>query len=306
MNINLIGVPLFLGCDKPGVEKGPDVLRENNILSIFKSHGHDIYDLGNLYVPSFEINNKFCDHNNMKYLSQIVGVNTNLAHLVYSSLKSDSFPLVIGGDHSLGLGSLSGVSRQFGDDLGVIWVDAHGDINTFETSPTGNVHGMPLSAAMGLGHEDLTNLYFHGIKVKPENVFILGARDLDEGELEIIENHSLNVWTTNDIKEKGINNVCSELKAAIKKSSIRNIHLSFDIDSLDSDLVPGTGTPVDQGLGIEEVKKILQDIFSLNIIRSMDFVEFNPIIDKDDTTLKNCMNMLDFIALNLKSSNDKL
>lgn len=301
MNINLIGVPLFLGCDKPGVEKGPDALRENNILSIFKNHGHNIYDLGNLYVPSFEANNKFCDHNNMKYLSQIVGINTNLAHLVYSSLNSHNFPLVIGGDHSLGLGSLSGVSREFGEDLGVIWVDAHGDINTFETSPTGNVHGMPLSAAMGLGHEDLTNLYFHGIKVKPENVFIIGARDLDKGELEIIEKHSLNVWTTNDIKEKGVNNVCNELKTLVKKSGIKNMHLSFDIDSLDSSLVPGTGTPVNSGLNLDEVKRILKEIFSLHNIRSMDFVEFNPKIDKEDITLKNCLDLLDFIALNLKS-----
>ncbi|WP_040212109.1 arginase [Clostridium polynesiense] len=300
MNINLIGVPLFLGCDKPGVEKGPNNLRENNILQIFKNHNHEVYDLGNLYVPSFEIDDKFCDHNNMKYLSQIVGVNTNLAHLVYSSLKSGSFPLVLGGDHSLGLGSLSGVSKYFGSDLGVIWFDAHGDINTFETSPTGNVHGMPLAAAMGLGHEHLTDLYYQGIKVKPENVFIVGARDLDEGELKLIEDFSLNLWTTNDIKEKGIKKICEELKSAVKKSGVRNIHLSFDIDSLDSTLVPGTGTPVGNGLNYYEVENILKEILSLKMVKSMDFVEFNPVIDKNDLTLNNCIKLLNFIAENLR------
>ena len=227
-------------------------------------------------------------------------MNKNLAHLVYSSLKSDSFPFIIGGDHSLGLGSLTGVSKFFGKDLAVIWVDAHGDINTPETSPTGNIHGMPLAAAMGLGHERLINLYFNGVKVKPENVYIVGARDLDEGEVKLIEEHKLNLWTSDDIKSKGMEVVVEELKSALKASGINNVHLSFDIDSLDSSLVPGTGTPVAQGPSLEEIKLLLSGIFSTQLIKSMDFVEFNPSIDKNDVTLNNCLDILKFIAKQIK------
>lgn len=300
MTINIIGVPLFLGCDRPGVEKGPDTLRSHKILNIFEDTGHEIYDLGNIYVPKLPIEDKYCDHYNMKYLSQVADVNKNLAHLVYSSLKSDSFPFIIGGDHSLGLGSLTGVSKFFGKDLAVIWVDAHGDINTPETSPTGNIHGMPLAAAMGLGHERLINLYFNGVKVKPENVYIVGARDLDEGEIKLIEDHKLNLWTSEDIQKKGMDAVVEELKSALKASGVNNVHLSFDIDSLDSALVPGTGTPVAQGPSLEEIKNLLSGIFSTKLIKSMDFVEFNPSIDKNDLTLNNCLDILSFIAEHIK------
>ncbi len=300
MNISIIGVPLFLGCDRLGVERGPNTLRKHNITSIFEKDNHEVYDLGNIYVPKLSIEDKFCDHINMKYLSQVALVNKNLAHLVYSSLKGGSFPLVIGGDHSLGLGSLTGVSKFFQNDLAVIWIDAHGDINTHETSPTGNIHGMPLAAAMGLGHEKLTNLYFNGVKVKPQNVYIVGARDLDEGEIKLIEEQKLNLWTTEDIKTRGIHEINSEISLSLENSGIKNIHLSYDIDSLDASLVPGTGTPVDKGLSLSEVKSLLGNLLSKDLVRSMDFVEFNPLIDKKNRTLNACLELLSFISSELK------
>lgn len=151
MKINVIGVPLNLGCDRAGVERAPNHLRERGLMGVIRKNGHKAFDLGNLYVPPVSEADKFVRGNSMKYLDAIVEVNTNLAELVYDTLRGGAFPLVIGGDHSLGLGSASGVGKCY-DDFGIIWLDAHGDINTSETSPSGNIHGMPLSALLSLIH----------------------------------------------------------------------------------------------------------------------------------------------------------
>ncbi|MPQ44329.1 arginase [Clostridium tarantellae] len=295
MEINLLGVPLFYGCDNPGVENGPNTLRENNLLNIFEANNHKIYDLGNLYVQSIDVNEKYKDNDKLKYLSPIIEVNNNLAHWVYCSLKSNNFPLIIGGDHSLGLGTLAGSSKYFGDDFGVVWVDAHGDINTLESSPSGNIHGMPLAASMGIGHDSLTNVYFKGRKVNPNKVFILCARDLDEGELKLIKELGLNVWTSSTIKELGIEKVVDMLLNTINKLNINNIHLSFDIDCTDPSLIPGTGTPVEEGMDLREAKYIINKLFNTKKVKAMDFVEFNPEIEYD-TTLKNCLELLKCIS----------
>ena len=300
MNINVIGVPLFYGCDRKGVENGPNILRENKLISILeKGKSNKVYDFGNLNVKNINSDEKFNSDSKMKYLSPIIDLNTNLAHAVYSSLKSDSFPLVIGGDHSLGMGSIAGASKYFEDDLAVIWIDAHGDINTEETSPSGNIHGMPLAASMNLGSKDLTNLYFNGRKVNPEKVFILCARDLDEGELKLIDKLNLNVWTTKTIKEKGIGTILSELYKRLEEIKVNNIHLSFDIDCLDSSLVPGTGTPVENGMSLDEITYILKAVFETRKIKSMDFVEFNPEIDTNNITLNNCLSLIKVISENI-------
>ena len=165
MKINVIGVPLNLGCDREGVERAPNHLRERGLMRIIRKNGHRAFDLGNLYVPLVSEADKFARGRSLKYLDAIVEVNNNLAELVYDTLRGGAFPLVIGGDHSLGLGSASGVGKSF-DDFGIIWLDAHGDINTSETSPSGNIHGMPLSALMGMGSEELVNIYAPGNKVR--------------------------------------------------------------------------------------------------------------------------------------------
>ena len=299
MNINMIGVPLFYGCDNPGVEKGPDTLRENNIIDIFKNNNNKIYDLGNLYVKHIDSCDKFADNKNMKYLSSVIDVNENLAQVIYNSLNANNFPLVIGGDHSLGLGSLAGVSKHLNGDFGVIWVDAHGDINTDLTSPSGNIHGMPLAASMGVGNKSLQDIYFKGRKVDPKKVFILCARDLDEGELELINSLKLNVWTSKSIKEKGIERCIEELLNKVYDLNIKNIHLSFDIDCANPDLVPGTGTPVKDGISMNEAKYIIDSLFKTKMIKSMDFVEFNPHIEYT-TTLNNCLDLLKCVAKSMQ------
>lgn len=293
MNINLIGVPIFFGSDKKGVELGPNKLREKNIVNVIRNHNHKIFDLGNLHVDDVPDERKFSFHPNMKYLEPIIETNRNLAHFVFSSLKSGSFPFIVGGDHSLGLGSISGASKYF-DNLAVIWVDAHGDINTYETSPSGNVHGMPLAAAMGYGYDELTNLYYEGKKVKSENVFLIGARDLDAGEQAMIKNMNLNVYSTEDIKNKGIESIMNSVYEKLKSNNVSSVHLSFDIDCLDSSLVPGTGTPASHGMDLAEGKYLIKSLMESKLVKSMDLVELNPLLDKEDTTANLVMELIDY------------
>ena len=295
MNISIIDMPLFYGCDNPGVEKGPQILRENNLLDIFNK-SHKVCDMGEVHVKNVSSNDKYAANAKMKYLDEVVRSNIGLADKVYESLKNSYLPLIIGGDHSLALGSLAGASKFFNEDLAVIWVDAHGDINTLETSPSGNIHGMPLASSMGIGHNSLTDIYFAKQKVKPENVFILGCRDLDLGEIELIKEHNLNVWTMKDIKSKGIDIVLKELLNIINKNSIKNIHFSFDIDCLDPSYVPGTGTPVEDGLSFPEGKKVIETVIGTSLVKSMDFVEFNPDLDKNKKTLETCIELLNVIS----------
>ncbi|WP_234121532.1 arginase [Clostridium hydrogenum] len=299
MNVNVIGVPLYYGSDKKGVDLGPNKIRDNNLMDILNKYNHNSYDLGNIFVPPISDEDKFLFHNKMKFLDPIVNVNTNLAEEVYNSLNSGNFPFVIGGDHSLGLGSISGASK-FYNNLAVIWVDAHGDINTDKTTNSGNVHGMPLAGAMGIGSPDLVNIYYSGIKVKPENVFIVGARDLDEGELKLISNKNLNVYSTSDIKKNGIANIMKSINEKLIENDIKAVHLSFDIDCIDKSLVPGTGTPVSNGMSIEEGEYLIEYLMKSKLVKSMDLVEFNPLLDKDDETLHVVMNLIDCIFKNMK------
>lgn len=299
MKISIIDMPLFYGCDNPGVDKGPKVLRENNLLDIF-NESHQVCDMGEVHIKNVSSNDKYAANAKMKYLDEVLDANYSLATKVYDSLKNSHMPLVIGGDHSLGLGSVAGTSKYFKKNIAVIWIDAHGDINTDETSPSGNIHGMPLASSMGIGHASLTSFFEEGQKVKPTNVFIIGCRDLDLGELELIKEYNLNVWTMQDIKKKGMSMVLDELMESLHKNKVENIHFSFDIDSLDPSLVPGTGTPVANGLSFEEGKEAIERIIGTNLVRSMDLVEFNPYLDKTTTTLETCLELLKVISKSLK------
>lgn len=295
MDINLIGVPLNYGCDRDGAQLGPKKLRENCIVDIIKENNHSVYDMGDIFVPHVCEEDKYKNHPKMKYLNTITSINTNLANNVYSSLKNNRFPFVIGGDHALAMGSIAGASKFF-SEMAVIWIDAHGDINTYETSPSGNTHGMPLAASMNVGHSTLCDIYFKGQKVKPENVYIIGARDVDKGEFELAEKLNIALYTMDIVREKGLDNIINEVISSIKTSNVDGVHLSFDIDSLDSSLVPGTGTPVVNGFTIEEGKSLFTGFLGQNFVTSLDFVELNPKIDnEEEITTKNCMEILNHI-----------
>ena len=295
MDISIIGMPLFYGCDKPGVEKGPEELRKNNLIDIFEEN-HNVYDLGDIEVEKANAEHKFLSNPKLKYLDQVVSANNGLAVKVLSALENNTLPFIVGGDHSLALGSIAGASKFLGNDLAVIWIDAHGDINTEETSPSGNIHGMPLAASMGIGYKKLTSIFFDDFKIKPENVFILACRDLDAGEIALIDELNINVWTNEDINVKGTDVVVNELLSIIKEKNIENIHLSYDIDCLDPEYVPGTGTPVTDGLSFGESKILLESILGTSLVRSIDFVEYNPDLDKNNKTKETCVELLKLIS----------
>ena len=299
MDISIIGMPLFYGCDKPGVEKGPEELRKNNLIDIFEEN-HNVYDLGDIEVEKANAEHKFLSNPKLKYLDHVVSANNGLAVKVLSALENNTLPFIVGGDHSLALGSIAGASKFLGNDLAVIWIDAHGDINTEETSPSGNIHGMPLAASMGIGYKKLTSIFFDDFKIKPENVFILACRDLDAGEIALIDELNINVWTNEDINVKGTDVVVNELLSIIKEKNIENIHLSYDIDCLDPEYVPGTGTPVTDGLSFGESKILLESILGTSLVRSIDFVEYNPDLDKNNRTKETCIELLKLISKILK------
>lgn len=293
MDVNLIGVPLFFGSDVRGVDFGPAKLREKDIDKVISRNNHTVRDLGNLKVDSIPEDSKFSYHPKMKYLQPIVDVNQDLADYVYNSLASESFPFIVGGDHSLGLGSISGASKYY-KNLAVIWVDAHTDINTPETTPSGNVHGMPLAAAMGRGIRELTDLYFEGVKVNPENVFIIGARDIDSGEQALIDEMNLNVYSTMDVHERGMKSIMDEIYQQLQDNGVDAVHLSFDIDCLDFSLVPGTGTPVQDGMTVLQAKYLLKYMMSTSLVKSLDIVELNAALDRDDSTADLVIDLVDW------------
>lgn len=299
MDVNLIGVPIMYGSDRDGVQHGPDKMRQMGVLDAIAKHTERLYDFGNLFVPNVPPADKFASHKKVKYLDPIVKTNRNLAHLVYSSLITNAFPFVIGGDHVLGLGSIAGASRYF-DNIAVIWVDAHGDINTPDSTPSANAHGMPLAAAMGVGEETMKNVYYDGPKVKPENVYIIGARDLDEGEIKLAEELKLNLYTMDKVREIGLDTMIKEILSKIESSNVDGVHLSFDIDALDKSIVPGTGTPVENGFTLEEGKAVLQGFLATGLIKSMDLVELNPYLDDGDMTAKVCIELAEWTFKVLK------
>lgn len=296
MKIDFIRVPLFYGCDRKGAEKGPEKLFSNNVMGLFEEKGNQVSDAGIIPVMKVPESDKYKAHPKMKYLDAVIDANEKLAKRVSETIKKGHVPFNLGGDHSLGLGSLAGVSEALGKKTAVIWIDAHADINTVESSPSGNIHGMPLGASIGEGDESLINLYNKGIKIDPENVFLIGLRSVDDGEVEIIDKDCLNAWYMEEIRDKGIDRVCKEVLEILSKKEIDHIHISFDIDSIDSTLVPGTGTPVPNGMMPEESKKLLKALFSTGKISSVDFVEYNPDRDKDNITDRTCMEMLTAFA----------
>lgn len=295
MKVDIIGVPIFYGADRYGVEKGPDTLRRAGVINLLREQ-HEVNDLGNVYISDISDTNKFDTNNKAKYLDAIVEANSNLAVIVNRSIRENHFPLIIGGDHSIAIGSIAGISSGCKEDLAVIWIDAHGDLNTVDTTESGNIHGMPLAASIGEGLSELKNILYKGIKVKRENIFLVGVRDLDKGEIDFIRNNNINIWSALDVREKGIANIVEQINASLREREINKVHVSFDIDSIDPQYMPGTGTAVENGITVDEARCLLGYIFESNSVVSLDFVEFNPDLDINNRTLKNCMTLIHSIS----------
>jgi arginase len=302
MALHIIGMPINHGTDKLGSNLGPDKLRELNIVNSLKDIGYTVCDLGNIEVAEVSDDHKHRYDDKLKYYDVVIDANTKLAFKTYESISKGNFPLILGGDHSLGLGSIAGISKHY-KNLGVIWIDAHGDMNTHETTLTGNIHGMPLAASMGKGPDKLVNLFEHRVKIKDENVVHLAGRDLDPGEIALIKYSKVKAFTMDNIRKHGLDKIIRDSLNYLR-DRVDAIHVSFDIDSIDSCYVPGTGTPVSDGLTVNEAKKLLGAIAASGMMVSLDFVELNPLLDKNDETGTISVELLKSVFENYNISNN--
>lgn len=294
MNISIIGACQTLGSSCDGAQYGPDSLRNNGLLNRLKRYGISINDVGNIYNDDKNI----CQPNEkLRSYEKIADFNNRLARIVSRCLNNDNFPLVIGGDHSLGIGSINGVARALGgDNLCVIWVDAHTDINTQETTPTGNIHGMTLASVLGLGNEQLSSICGLGAKIKAENIIYVASRDIDEGESEIIKQHNIQVFHMDELITNGINKTVKSIEEHLNSLKISNIYLSIDIDVIDPKLAPGTGVPVPNGLTKEAVFKVIDVIAGTGKVKGAELVEVNPTLDDDNnTTSQLAVEIIDYL-----------
>ena len=295
VEIELIGAPFFLGSKAKGTEQAPEIIRKLNLQELFLDNKIEYYDYGDINV--LFNNSDFLNKLQINNFDGIVKSSKQIKDEVYNRLDKKRLPLILGGDHSISIGSLA-ASSSFFDNLGVVWLDAHPDINTPHTSPSQNAHGMPLSFALGYGPKEIVSLYQNYLN--PNNIHIIGLRSIDEGEREIIKKHHINYYDKSLIEKKGIDFIASEIVNLLRKNMVTNIHFSFDIDVLDPSLVPGTGTPVPEGLFIEEITTLINILFESKMIRLIDLVEYNPLLDNaTKTTQKTVMQLLDIMISNL-------
>lgn len=277
--INIIGFPMDLGAGRRGVDMGPSAVRIAGLTEQLEKLGYKVIDTGDIFIQIME--RQKVTNSKLKYINQIVKTSNILAKKVERTLEQGRFPLCIGGDHSMALGSIAGISSYCKKNklkLGVIWIDAHSDMNTDQTSPSGNIHGMPLSASLGLGHEKLTHLYGFSPKLKPENCALIGIRSIDKLERQIVKKINLPVYTMTDVDKLGVHRIISRVLKEFKEK-VDHIHVSFDLDSVDPSVAPGVGTPVPGGLSYREAHLIMEAIADCGCMSSLEITEVNPILD---------------------------
>jgi arginase len=280
MDIDILGVPLDMGADRRGVDMGPSAIRYAHLQQGLEELGYTVEDKGNVDVPIAEM----CRINEpkLKYIDCIVPMARRVAGAVATSVQGGRLPLVLGGDHSIALGSIRGAAKH--KKLGLLWIDAHADFNTDETTPSGNIHGMPLAALCGLGDRRLVQLWDELVPVvDPKNVVVLGARDLDAGEKKNLYEAGVTVLSLEQIDRTGMYAAVSQAIEQISRDT-DGIYLSFDVDSLDPRHAPGVGTPVSGGLTYREAHLACEMVAETGKLAGMDMVEVNPILDVQNQT----------------------
>ena len=282
--VRIIGVPMDLGQSRRGVDMGPSALRGAGLQASLKKLGLQVEDIGNLSVKQPE--EMPVGEKRAKYLQEIAETCGDVAAAAEKSLSEGFLPLVLGGDHSIAAGVAAGVANYFRKDkkqIGYLWLDAHGDMNTPESSPSGNVHGMPLAAIMGYGAPELVDLLGFKPKAEPGNIVIVGARDLDAQERKIVKKSGIHVFTMRDIDERGMREVMADaLKYAMDDTA--GIAVSLDMDFVDPADAPGVGTPVRGGVTYREAHLAMEMIADTESMVSLEVVEINPILDEHNRT----------------------
>jgi len=282
--IEIIGCPVDLGAGRRGVDMGPSAIRVADLERHLERLGHKVTDYGDIDVMIPETLE--AGPSTLRYKPAILRACDELRVVVERSLSGGRTPVVLGGDHSLGIGSVSGASNYFharGQRIGLIWFDAHGDFNTPDTTPSGNVHGMSLAVLHGHGDPDLANLGGRAPKMEAAHTVLIGVRDLDSGERDLLRRSGITTFTIREIDERGMRDIVNEA-VRIAGAGTAGIHLSFDLDVVDPEDAPGTGTPVDGGISYREAHLAMEMIGDLANIVSVDLVEVNPLLDQRNAT----------------------
>ena len=282
--IGILGVPLDLGQQRRGVDMGPSALRAARLQTSLRGLGHTVEDAGNLTVVIPETQSE--GDGRTRFLNEIADVCRGVSHRVSAFVRQGELPLVVGGDHSIAVGTAAGVSQQLqthGEKLGVLWFDAHADMNTPETTPSGNVHGMALASLVGLGHSDLTNLIDRSPIIEPSHAALIGVRDIDEEEKSNVRGSGIHVFTMRDIDELGMRTVVERAIKVISRGT-SGIHVSLDMDFLDPAEAPGVGTPVPGGVTYREAHLAMELVADSGRMTSFEVVEVNPILDSANRT----------------------
>jgi len=282
--IAIIGAPMDLGAGRRGVDMGPSAIRLAGINERLTSLGYDVKDFGNVVVEQPE--SLPIGPQTARYLPQITHTCGRLADLVETAAVEGDTPLVLGGDHSIAVGTVTGMSRflrKRDQKLGLIWIDAHADMNTPESSPSGNVHGMPLACCIGIGPLELTNMSDYMPKVDPANVALVGLRDVDRAEKPYVQSTGVQAFTMRSIDEQGLQSVIRQA-IEIACNGTAGFHLSFDMDAVDPDEAPGVGTPVPGGLTYREAHLAMEMICDSTKMLSIEIVEVNPVLDQANRT----------------------
>jgi arginase len=283
-HIAIIGAPLDLGQGRRGVDMGPSAVRVANLNARVKSLGYEVEDLGNIPTEQAEALPEGDAH--AKYLPQIAAACHALATQVEQALAGGNVPLVLGGDHSVAIGTVSGVSRHFrqrNQRVGLIWLDAHADMNTPDSSPSGNIHGMPLACLLGMGPVELTDIGGYRPKVAPANTVIVGLRDVDQTEKEYVRASGVRAFTMRDIDERGLRAVMEEAIRAASEGTA-GFHVSLDMDFVDPKDAPGVGTAVRGGATYREAHLAMEMLCDSRLVTSIEVVEVNPVLDERNRT----------------------
>lgn len=283
-HIAVIGVPLDLGSGRRGVDMGPSAMRIAGLHSRLSALGYEVKDLGN--VPVEQPESAPIGHQQARYLPQIAAACRKLAASILQVCSEGMAPLVLGGDHSTAIGTVAGLSKAYRrqqQEIGLIWIDAHADMNTPETSPSGNVHGMPLACCIGLGPALLTRIFRFSPKVRPARVALVGVREVDQLEIPHVRSSGVRAFTMRDIDERGLTAIMKEA-IAIASQGTAGFHVSLDMDSVDPVEAPGVGTPVRGGLTYREAHLAMELICDSGRMTSIEVVEVNPVMDESNRT----------------------
>ncbi|MFO7683710.1 MAG: arginase [Chloroflexota bacterium] len=275
--IRIIGVPMDLGQNRRGVDMGPSAARYAGLQARLERLGHTVHDEGNVHVPNPEEEVAEGQTNRLK---AVTAVCQNIYQIANRCADRGDFTLFLGGDHSISLGTIAAAAQH--EPVGVIWIDAHADFNTFETSPSGNIHGMPVAALIGDGHESLVNIGYPGAKIKPSHIVQIGIRDLDPAERQRLLPSGVNVFTMRHLDELGMAAIARQ--ALDRLRHLKRLHVSLDMDSLDPDEAAGVGTPVPGGLSYREAHLLMEILGDSGRVHSLDIVEINPILDDRNKT----------------------